>query len=107
MTKIKDIKYMAEVVLRDIPETRNSDITLTIEIWKKFFSHYLIVRESDKEIFVKLKHLYLMPREDNVKRIRAKINEEGKYLPTDEKVAKQRKLNMDEWHKAMAFDQYK
>jgi hypothetical protein len=90
-----------------MPATRDSDVTLMIEVWKKFYSEYLVIREKDGEAFIKLKHLYIVPREDTIKRMRAKLNEEGKYLTSDEKVAKQRRLNMDEWHKAMAFNDYK
>lgn len=39
-----------------------------------------------------------LPREDNIKRIRAKIqNEEHKYLPTTLEVARQRKISEEEW----------
>ena len=37
------LKSQVETILKPIPETRNSDITLTIEIWKRFHSNKLFV----------------------------------------------------------------
>lgn len=104
--KIKQLKKQVLSVLREVPETRNSDITLMIEVWKRYYPHFL-KETKDKQLGVYLKDLYELPREDNIKRIRAKIqNEENKYLPTSMKIAIKRHLNMNEWHKAMAFNQY-
>lgn len=48
---------------------------------------------------IDLKTIIELPREDNIKRVRAKIqNEEHKYLPTTEEVRKQRKISEEEWH---------
>lgn len=52
---------------------------------------------------VLLEDLFDLPREDNVKRIRAKFNEEGLYLPTSEEVAKRRNMNIPEWREAMGY----
>jgi len=93
--KIKNLKGKIEYCLRNYPETRNSDITLTIKIWQTFYGI------SD---FVSLKDLYNLPREDNVKRIRAKIqNDQKKFLPTILKVAKKRGILEDEWRVAMGY----
>lgn len=47
---------------------------------------------------VELGKIMELPREDNIKRIRAKIqNEEHKYLPTTLEVARQRKINEEDW----------
>lgn len=55
-----------------------------------------IVTFSEKEIFVNTLTLYKV-REDNIKRIRAKFNSKGLYLPTDENVRKQRKISQERW----------
>lgn len=55
-----------------------------------------IVTFSEKEIFVKTSTLYIV-REDHIKRIRAIFNSKGLYLPTDEKVRKQRKISQERW----------
>lgn len=47
---------------------------------------------------VELGSIINLPREDNIKRIRAKIqNEEHKYLPTTLEVARQRKIAEEDW----------
>ena len=98
---IKTLKAMVENVLRDIPETRNSDITLTIEIWKRFYPEKTIGGECSA---VRFAQLYELPREDNVKRARAYFqNDKRLYLPTSEAVAKARGINKDEWRVAMGY----
>lgn len=105
--KIKNLKEKVEKMLRLYPETRNSDIELTIRIWKEYFPTKLITREKDGKIYVAVSDLFELPREDNVKRLRAKIqNEEGKFLPTSLEVALKRGIEEEKWHKAMAFNQY-
>lgn len=96
----KTIKEMVEACLRNIPETRNSDVTLMIEIWKRYFPHKLF---SVERLAVRLSDLYDLPREDNIKRVRAQFNSEGKYYPTDWKVAKARGLKEDEWRVALGY----
>jgi hypothetical protein len=99
---IKNLKKMVELVLRDYPETRNDDIVLTKQIWISWFSHY--ITDIGGERFVKLQYLSELPREDNIKRIRASLqNEHHIYLPTIESVARKRKLNIDEWRGAMGY----
>ena len=91
---IKTLKKQVEMVLKSYPETRNSDIALTIRVWKMFYD----VRD---QIF--LNQLYDLPNQDNVKRVRAKFNSEGKYYPTSLEVAKKRKLNEVIWRREMGY----
>lgn len=111
------LKNQVGEILRECPETRNSDITLMIKIWVRFYTPYIFGEGSERGSSVRLKDLYELPREDNIKRIRAKFQEEalkrindGKergdeqfYLPTDPKVAKQRQINRAIWEKALAY----
>lgn len=76
----KALKQMVEECLRNIPETRNSDIVLAIAIWRRYFPQRIRKGASGEE-GVWLRDLIDLPREDNVKRIRAKFNAEGKYYP--------------------------
>lgn len=103
--------------LENIPSTRNSDIDLMIEIWKKYYAEWLFAVESVKGTIHRLKdipseekhspavllcQLQNLPREDHIKRIRAKIqNEQLEFLPTEEAVAKARRYNMEWWHEQM------
>ena len=89
-------KDMVESILRNLPETRNSDIALTIEIWRKYYPS-LIKKGNTGQEGVWLKDIFDLPREDNIKRERAKLNALGKYYPTDWKVAKARGLKEDLW----------
>ncbi len=90
-----------EYCLQKYPESRNSDIKLTNSIWFEFHSHKLF-KDEQGDLTVKLKNLYDLPREDNIKRIRAKVqNTEHKFLPTLEKIRKQRKILEIWWHREM------
>lgn len=95
-------KTMVETILRNVPESRNSDITLLIEIWRRFYPQR-VKRGASGEEGVWLKDLYDLPREDGVKRIRASFNHEGKYFPTDWKVAKGRGIEEDRWRVEMGY----
>lgn len=99
----KNLKSKVLFCLANYPETRNSDIELTTRIWKQYHSSKLRLGLGG-EVLVSLKDLFELPREDNVKRYRAKIqNEENRYLPTEEKIAKARKINIELWRKAMGY----
>lgn len=99
-TRIRD---MVEAVLRNIPESRNSDITLMIEVWRRYHNKKLLTFTHLVGDFVSTSSLYDLPREDNIKRIRAAFNAEGKYYPTDWKVAKKRGLKEDEWRNILGY----
>lgn len=83
--------------LEDMPETRNSDITLTIAIWRRFYPQYVV------DGSVQLSDLYTLPREDNIKRVRAKLNADGKYYPSILEVALHRRIKEDDWRKFMGY----
>lgn len=97
-----DLREQVETILKDVPETRNSDITLMIQIWKRFYPGRL-KKTSTGDLGVYLKDLYDLPREDNIKRIRAQFNAEYKYLPTDYKIMKQRRINEEMWRRALGY----
>ena len=98
-----------ECILASEAETRNSDITLMIELWKRFYplmvhtESGIAPQYSEQGNYVLLKNLYDLPREDNIKRIRAKFqNDEHKYLPTVEEIAVQRGILAETWRKLMS-----
>lgn len=97
MTEIKKLKPKILKILANFPQSRNSDMWLTIKLWTVYYPSR-IQREKDKAPYIFLKDIMEMPREDAVKRIRAIIqNIEHKFLPTDWKIAKQRKINEADW----------
>jgi hypothetical protein len=88
--------------MTEIPKTRNSDIELTIEIWKRFYPNY--IKDAGGVEVVPLRALYELPREDNVKRLRAFIqNTEGRLPPTTWEVAKQRGINKEIWESSIVL----
>jgi len=97
-----NLKQQVEVCLREVPATRDSDITLTVEIWKRYYPHS-IIKAPNGEIYVNLNDLYKLPREDNTKRYRAKFNEEGKYLTSNPQIRKQRKQKELEWRQELGY----
>ena len=157
---IKNLKEKVEAVLKDYPQSRDSDVWLTLKIWSLYYPTLIsrggflmnfrdhiaetlgkralvkpdnfgfaewelyksqtqvwknMLDEFDNTLLkggyvaqveekivpvamVELKNIMDLPREDNVKRIRAKFqNEEKKYLPTTLEVARQRKISEEEW----------
>jgi len=107
--KIKDLKKKILNILKEFPETRNSDIALTIKVWKEYCPTKIIYSQKYDDDFIRLKDLFVLPREDNIKRIRANIQSPKikggmeLYPPTSEEVARQRGFNMDDWHRVMAW----
>jgi len=101
MSNIPTLKAMVEKVLTDMPVTRNSDIALTIEIWKRYYPNKLIM--SNDRLYVDTASLFELPREDNVKRIRAQFNADGKYYPTVLEIVKKRSLNEQIWRAELGY----
>lgn len=83
-------------------ESRNSDITLTIAIWKRFYSSRIKKSAENGKLGVWLEDLFHLPSQDNIKRIRAYFqNDKMKYLPTSIEVVRQRRINEETWRKTM------
>lgn len=94
--KIKDLDKKVRYSLEHDEKSRNSDIRLMQMIWYTFYRSSL--KEIDGVFYVSLSNLFELPREDNIKRMRAKIqNEEKLFLPTDPAVAKKRGWKEDQW----------
>ena len=87
---MKTLKSKIEFCLNKYPDTRNSDIKLTNSIWVEYYGSKLV--RINGRLLVHLTDLYELPTQESVKRIRAKLNEQGFYLPTSEEVLKQRRL---------------
>ena len=84
------------------PGTRNDDIQLTSMIVYKY--HNSEMKEIDGKIYTSI-YIQRLIRQANVKRIRAFIqNVENRYLPTDLKVVKRRKINETTWRNYMMID---
>jgi|GEM_PF-1571091 len=102
--KKEKIKKQVLTVLHDVPKTRNSDIELTIEVWKRFYKEHLILGKDQKTHYISIYKLFDLPREDIISRIRRKIqNEEQKYLPTSIKVFEARARKSKEWREYLGY----
>lgn len=81
--------------LEQVEQNRNSDIALMIWIWQRYYN------VSDT---ISLNQLYDLPTQENIKRCRAKIqNDEKKYLPTSWEVAKGRRWKEEEWRHLLGY----
>ena len=102
--KLKKLYDKVEYCLKNYPDTRNSDIKLTIKIWEDF--HHVELRFPISNMTALENLLLDLPREDNVKRIRATIqNQEKRFVPTDWKVAQARGFRVKiEWEKFLGYD---
>lgn len=104
LESIKNLREQVERCLQDFPETRDSDITLTIKIWETFFQGHVKVGSTGQR-GIWFTSLYKIPREDNVKRHRAVFqNVLGLYMPSTLKIAQQRKIREEVWREAMRKD---
>lgn len=99
------LKNMVEQVLAENPkyngaEARNSDVALMILIWQRWYG------VSDKpDGIIHVRRLFDLPREDNVKRVRAVIqNVEHKYLPTNPDVLIKRGILEEYWQDALGYN---
>lgn len=89
-------------ILSTDEKSRNSDIRLTQMIWWHFYRSHM--KQIDGKVYVNVADLFTLPREDNIKRIRAKIqNELKEFLPTDASVAKKRGWQEDEWRSYLGY----
>jgi len=72
----------------------------SLETLKGQYEKYLFNHGS----CIELKNLFDLPREDNIKRIRATIqNYEGRYLPTSWEVAKKRGIEENKWRSFIGY----
>lgn len=81
-----------ELALRDHPETREDDRVLTIHIWKKYHGHHIQQAKSGRDVMY-VDSIFDLPTQESIKRERARFNENGKYLPSNETVLKRRRLD--------------
>lgn len=106
--EIRKLKEKILYCLEHYPETRNSDIKLTNCIWVQYYQDNLFFKDEEDTsyISVKLIDIYDLPSEDNVKRLRAIIQNDKlnpKFPPTDIEVFKQRRINEKLWKEEMSY----
>ncbi len=92
--KLKNFQKIVEDTLREYPKTRDDDTFLTWHIVHLYRPE--CCSEHNGDYWINYKGMKLV-REDHVKRIRAKLNAEKKYISSDPKVRKQRKISEEIW----------
>lgn len=96
LQKFRTTKERVEYILKKYPQTRNNDMYLWIMYVKTFvpeLSKY--TKYIPYEIFEKATPF------ETITRARRKIQEEGKYLPTDPEVLKKRRKLAEVYRRAM------
>ena len=76
MSKRGELEKQIRYVLENDEQSRNSDIRLTQMVWWRY--HNRSMRTIDGKVYVEIKELFTLPREDHIKRIRAKIQNDMK-----------------------------
>ena len=101
--QLKRLDEQVRYCLERYEATRNSDITLMIAVWKCFYPSR--INEKLGYEAIALIDLFELPREDNIKRIRAKIqNVEHLYVPTTFEIAKKRGFLEKDWRQYLGHD---
>lgn len=102
MSKRGELEKQIRYVLENDEQSRNSDIRLTQMVWWRY--HNRSMRTIDGKVYVEIKELFTLPREDHIKRIRAKIqNDMKEFLPTDPKVAEKRGWEIEDWRRYLGY----
>lgn len=102
MTNIKTLDGKVRATLEADPKSRNDDIRLTQMVWWRYYRDDL--KMIGDSAYVNVASLHKLPREDNIKRVRAKIqNVEHKFLPTDPAVAIKRGWNEETWRSYLGY----
>ena len=98
MIEKSKLKDQVELVLKTNEDARNCDTRLMLLVWQRYYptDYYSLLKGNVGSI-------YQLPQRDNVNRFRRKFNEEGKYYPTKEEVARARNINIDDWRRALGY----
>ena len=94
--KLKTVKERVEYILENYPEARNDD----------FYLYILYVRLFEPELsqyidYIPYNIIKRSTRFESVRRARQKIQEEGRYLPTDPKILRKRGRLAEAYRKVM------
>jgi hypothetical protein len=96
-SRVAKLETMVRFVMEKYPDTRNSDIRLMGMLWLHYYPEKIKQSHQGRH-YVAIEDLYELPREDNIKRVRAHIQNDLKQLvPTSAEVAKKRGWNINEW----------
>jgi len=86
LKKLKTVKERVEWLLQRFPNARNSDLYLTILYLRYFTELGSYIKYIPYELIKKYDGIF-----ETIRRTRQKLQEQGKYLPTDPQVLKRRR----------------
>lgn len=94
--EILTVTEQVEYALSNYEHTRENDKVLTVTVWRLFYkvSHTITVEMYLKEL----------PTQDVIKRIRAKFNSKGQYIPRDPEICRARKILETVYTEFRGFD---
>tara|TARA_R100001086_G_scaffold118472_2_gene60888 strand:- start:1487 stop:1819 length:333 start_codon:yes stop_codon:yes gene_type:complete len=92
MSELKTFKERVALILKEHEAARNNDGTLMAYYIDRFHSDLVHKAEKLGKV-IPLSNMKYLPPFESIRRVRAIIqNVDGKYLPTDEKVIKARRI---------------
>lgn len=92
------LKARVEAVLRDLPDTRNDDTLLALNVWHRMRPDLFEKVEGKEGLYIRAKDLLdYLPNHDHISRIRRKFQEDKKYPATDPEVIRQRSNERKKW----------
>jgi len=86
LDKLKTTKERVEWLLYKYPNARNSDLYLTILYLRKFTELGKYIKYIPYRVIKQYEGIF-----ESIRRTRQKIQEQGRYLPTDEEVLRKRR----------------
>ncbi len=86
LEKLRTVKERVEYILSRYPNTRNSDLYLTIIYLRKFTELGRYIKYIPYEVIKKYEGIF-----ESIRRTRQKIQEEGRFLPTDPNTLRRRR----------------
>ena len=97
LERLRTMKERVEYLLEKYPNARNSDFYLIILYIRKFVPELAkYIRYIPYNVIKKYDGLF-----ESIRRTRQKIQEEGKYLPTDPEVLKRRRRLAEKFKKVI------
>lgn len=79
-------KALVERILTENEKARNSDQ------WLIYYTLNAICQKFNKRLFIPFELFAEFPSQESITRTRRKLNEQGKCLPTDQKVIERRRI---------------
>jgi len=86
LERLRTIKDRVEYILSNYPDARNSDLYLTILYLRKYTELGKYIKYIPYENIKKYDGIF-----ETIRRTRQKVQEEGRFLPTDPEVINKRK----------------